>query len=98
MADLTEAESMAHMEKWNVFMGGLAGSGNLTGGLPLGMDGRVMTKDGTSNGLVMSNSGESVGGYLMIMADNYDDAVELSKNCPVFEHNGNLEIRECLPM
>lgn len=98
MSDLTEAETAAHMEKWNVFMGGLAQSGNLAGGLPLGHDGRLMTRDGSSEGVVNSAGGDAIGGYLMIKAENYDQAVELSKGCPVFEHNGNLEIRECLPM
>lgn len=98
MADLTEAETAAHMERWNVFMGGLAQSGNLAGGLPLGQDGRVLTTAGSSEGVVNSENGQAIGGYLMIKAENYDQAVELSKACPVFEHNGNLEIRECIPM
>jgi hypothetical protein len=34
----------------------------------------------------------------MLNANDYDHAVELSKDCPVFEHDGNLEIREAMPM
>ena len=39
-------------------------------------------------------SNETVGGYFVIEAADYDEAVELSKPCPIFEHGGSLEIRQ----
>jgi hypothetical protein len=30
----------------------------------------------------------------MVNANTMDEAVELSKGCPIFEHDGNLEVRE----
>jgi hypothetical protein len=98
MEDLNEEERNAHMQKWGAFMGKLTESGNLAGGLPLTTDGKLLTKDGASNDLVSSTTGEVVGGYLLLKANDYDHAVELSKACPVFEHNGNLEIREAMQM
>ena len=35
MEDLTEEQRNEHMQKWGAYMGKLAESGNLTGGLPL---------------------------------------------------------------
>jgi hypothetical protein len=36
---------------------------------------------------------EIVGGFLIVNAKNIDDAVEISKGCPIFEENGKLEVR-----
>ena len=46
----------------------------------------------------MSDKGEAIGGYLMLKANDYNHAIELSKGCPVFEHDGNIEIREAMHM
>jgi hypothetical protein len=34
-----------------------------------------------------------VGGYTLIEARDLDQAVELSKGCPIFEHEGAVEVR-----
>lgn len=98
MSELTEAQSAEHMQKWGTYMNNLAKNKNLVGGLPLQSDGRLVTKDGISETVVLSKSDEAIGGYLIFKAKDYNHAVELSKDCPIFEHNGNLEIREMAPM
>lgn len=98
MEDLSEQEVAEHMEQWGKYMGNLAESGNLAGGLPLAQDGRIVATNETKEGVVSSDNGETVGGYLMLKANDYNHAVKLAKGCPVFEHNGNIEIREIMPM
>lgn len=98
MAELSEKESQAHMQRWGAYMQDLAQKGHLVGGLPLQENGRIVTTSGTTEGVVRSENGEAVGGWLQFKAESYDQAVELSKACPIFEHNGNIEIREILPM
>lgn len=98
MAELSEEETAAHMQQWGVYMNGLAENGNLVGGMPLQQDGRVLTKTEVRKDVVVSETGEAIGGYLLIKANDYEQAVELSKNCPIFEHDGNIEIREIAPM
>lgn len=98
MAEMSEAESQAHMQRWGAYMQDLAQKGHLVGGLPLQQDGRIVTTGGVSEDVVRSEQGEAVGGWLHFKAESYDHAVELSKACPIFEHNGNVEIREILPM
>lgn len=98
MENLSEQETAEHMQKWGVYMEGLAKSGNLTGGLPLTQDGKLLTTNGASDELVKSEAGEVIGGYLLIKANDYNHAIELTKPCPIFEHNGNIEIREAMQM
>lgn len=98
-ANLSEEANNEHMAKWGTYMGSLAQQGKLEGGMPLQQDGRIMSNDGTKADVWGSGNNDGiVGGYLIIKADNYDEAVQLSKECPIFEHNGTIEIREIMPM
>ena len=98
MADLNEAQTTEHMQKWGAYMERLAKKGTLTGGQPLTQEGRLVTSDAVSENVVLSDKKEAIGGYLMIKAENYNQAIEIAKGCPIFEHNGNIEIREVMEM
>lgn len=89
----------AHMQKWGAWMGGLKEQGKLVDGLPLSGEGKVVENAGDviTDG-PFAEGAEVVGGYLIVTADGLDDAVEISKGCPIFEHNGNVEVREIMSM
>ena len=89
----------AHMQKWGVWMGGLKEQGKLVDGLPLAETGKVVEKAGEviTDG-PFAEGAEVVGGYLIVTADSLDEAVEISKGCPIFENKGNVEVREILSM
>ena len=40
---------------------------------------------------------EVIGGYFMIEAANYDQAVQLARDCPNLELGGTIEVREIEP-
>lgn len=85
----------AHMMKWKTWMDSLASKGQLAGGQPLNMEGKVLSgsaKKLTDGPFVEGK--EIVGGYLLVKANDLNDATELAKGCPIFEHDGILEVRE----
>jgi hypothetical protein len=41
-----------------------------------------------------SVNNEIVGGYISIQAENLQQAIEISKGCPIFDFDGMVEIRE----
>ena len=41
---------------------------------------------------------ETIGGYIKIKAENLQHAIETSKGCPIFNFDGNIEIREVAKM
>jgi hypothetical protein len=43
-------------------------------------------------------SKEIIGGYISIKADNQQQAIEISKGCPIFNFDGIVEIREVAKM
>ena len=97
--DQSPEEMQAHMEKWGAWMQGLAAEEKLLGGQPLDKGGKVVEKAGEiiTDG-PFAEGKEVVGGYLIVKSENIDGAVEISKGCPIFEHEGNVEVRELLSM
>lgn len=89
----------AHMEKWKLWMENLGKEERFLGGLPLAPDGVVI--EGSQKTVTdgpFTEGKEVVGGYLIIKANNQAEAVRLSKDCPLLEHEGSVEVRELLSM
>jgi len=89
-------DAQAHMQKWVAWMSELGTQGKFVGAQPLIKTGRVLTgtKKVISDGPFMEGK-EMLGGYLICKADSYDEAVEISKGCPILEYNtGTVEVRE----
>ncbi len=99
-AKLSKEQQQAHMQVWGEWMGGLKEKGQLLDGLPLEKDGKVVHKRGevVTNG-PFAEGAEMVGGYLIVSAENIDEAVEISKGCPIFDYEGAfVEVREILSL
>ena len=96
---LSPAEKEAHMKVWFSWMGQLKEKGQLIDGLPLAEDGKVVENRGEiiTNG-PFAEGAEMVGGYLIVAAKNLEEAVEISKGCPIFDYGGTTEVREILSM
>ena len=52
-------------------------------------DGQVRVTDGP-----YSETKEVLGGYYIIEAGSYDQAIELSRDCPQLEYGGTIEVRQ----
>ncbi len=50
-----------------------------------------------ADGAYIANN-EQVGGYITIKADSLQQAIEISKGCPIFNFDGSVEIREVIKM
>ena len=88
-------EVMAYIESWNTWMGGLAQKGILEGGDALQTTGKLVTgKDKLVTDGPFLDSQEMVGGNLIVKAKDIDEAVEISKGCPIFKENGKVEVRQ----
>jgi hypothetical protein len=89
-------EKQAHMQRWMEWMGALGKDGKLVGAQPLNGTGKQVKGNGklVTDGPFMEGK-EMVGGYLICKAANYDEAVEISKGCPILEFDsGIVEVRE----
>ena len=91
-------EGAANMELWKNWIGSIAQSGKFIGGQPLQAGGRLMTSGGVTDA-PFAEGKEVLNGYVMVNAADYDEAVVLSKGCPIFaDKGGSLEVREIAKM
>jgi hypothetical protein len=84
-----------HMMKWKEWMESLTKQGKMTGGQPLNKEGIVLTGKNkkVTDGPFMEGK-EIIGGYLAVKAKDLNEATEIAKGCPIFEHDGIVEVRE----
>lgn len=90
------AEQMQEMTmRWMTWIGDIAEAGKLVDrGNRLEDTGRTVKPGGIVTNGPYTDIKESIGGYAMIRATSYDDAVEIAKGCPIFFRGGNVEVRE----
>jgi hypothetical protein len=89
-------ESQAHMQRWMQWMGDLGNQGKFVGAQPLNKTGKQVKGSNriVTDGPFMEGK-EMVGGYLICKAGSFDEAVEISKGCPILEFDGGIvEVRE----
>ena len=90
----------AEMALWQAWMGKLAEKNQLGDGQPLFPSGKVLrgTKKVVTDGPFVEGK-DIVGGYMILKARDYAEAVELSKGCPQLNSDdGTVEVREIMKM
>jgi hypothetical protein len=89
-----------NMQKWMRWMQELDSKGHLKDrGQPLDRAGKVV--QGHQKSVVDGPYAEAkdvVGGFSIVEARDIDQAVELSRGCPIFEGGGSVEVRPVLKM
>lgn len=99
MENYSPEEMAAHMEDWQKWMGGLAEQGKMVGGEPLMNEAKSLIDGGkTVVDRPLTEGKELVGGYIIVKADSLDEATEMAKGCPGFDHDCTIEVREIRPM
>ena len=83
-----------NMQAWMTWMGSLQQKGILVAGEPLQPTGKQVngSKKLVTDGPFIEAK-EMVGGYLLINAKDINEAVEISKNCPILDIDGKIEVR-----
>ena len=87
------------MKQTRDWMGGIAAQNKIVGGNGLSFDGSKIVTRGKSENIVTNGPfgeiKETLGGYLIVKADNIDEAVEFAKGSPVLQGEGNsVEVRK----
>lgn len=88
------------MQKWMTWMKDLAEKGHIKDrGQPLERAGKLVTgKRKTVTDGPFAEAKDAVGGYTLIEARDLHQAVELSKGCPIFEVDGEVEVRPVMKL
>ena len=96
-AGVSAEEIQAVVQEYGAWRQKLADEGRLVGGEKLedgtarqlsATDGRIDVTDGP-----FAEAKEVIGGYFMIEAGDYDEAVTISRECPHLKYGGRVELR-----
>ena len=92
-------EQEAHMGKWMAWVDKLSKQGKYIAGEPLLPGGKTISgsKKTVTDG-PFAESKEVIGGFFIVEAKNYDEAVQIAKESPDFDLGGSVEIRTVLKM
>lgn len=98
--DPTPQEMEQMMGRWMAWMKGMGAKGIFAGANRLQDTGKVLRgpKGSSVTDGPFVESKELVGGYIMIKADNYAEAVEVAKGCPGLDNETIVEVREIEPL
>ena len=88
------------MQRWMAWFKELGESGHIQNpGHPLEETGKLVRgKQKTVTDGPFAEAKDVIGGYTLIEARDIDQAVELSKGCPIFEFEGAVEVRPIMKM
>jgi len=88
------------MQQWMAWFKELGEKGHVKDiGQPLERAGKLVHgRDKKVNDGPFAEAKDVVGGYSLILANDLNHAVELSKGCPIFEVDGQVEVRPVMKM
>lgn len=88
-------EMRVAMGRLNEWLGRWSERGQMKAGQPLGNDGRVIS--GARQRVVadgpFAESKESVGGYVVVQAADFDEAVAIAREWPLLDYDATVEVR-----
>ena len=98
-AHLSPEQLQAMMKPWQEWIGSLEAQNKLADrGNRLEHAGKVIRPGGVITDGPYVETKEAVGGYTMIRANSMEEAIQLSKDCPILAVGGNVEVRAIIPM
>jgi hypothetical protein len=99
VSHLSPQQQEAHMGKWLAWVEKLTKEGKYVAGEPLLPGGKVVAgaKKTVTDG-PFAESKEVIGGFFIVEANDYDEAVKLAKDSPDFEYNGSVEVRTVMKL
>jgi len=88
-------QMQANMGKWMAWIDKLSKAGKYVAGEPLLPGGKLVSgKDKKVTDGPYTEGKEIVGGFFIINAADYDDAVSIAKDCPDYEYGASVQVRQ----
>jgi hypothetical protein len=87
-------EMQALSNKWRDWVEGIVSQGKLSmQGSRLSTEGKVLRPGGIVTDGPFVEIKERLGGYIVVKAENIDDAITLAHGCPALDSGGSVEVR-----
>lgn len=94
-AAMSPEEMQEELDKWNTWIAGIAAQGKFVDSEALQPTGKIVigSKRVVTDGPFIESK-ELVSGYLLLQAESMEEAIELSQGCPIYDHEGIVEVRQ----
>ena len=96
MNTMTEEEAMAEIGMYQKWVDELTQTGNHVSSEPLTTDGYMVSEDQVVSNGPFIEAKDAIGGYFIIKANDDDQAIEISKSCPLVMKGGEVELRQIM--
>ena len=84
-----------YMKMYHDWVGGIAAQNKFVGGKGLSTEGKVLKANNVITDGPYAEIKESLAGFIIIKANDFDDAVSIAKECPILKGEGNtVEVRK----
>jgi hypothetical protein len=94
LSKLSPQEMQALQKKWMDWSGRIKEKDQLaSAGMRLAQEGKVLRPNGVVTDGPFAEIKEILGSFIVVKAENMDEAVTLAHGCPILESGGNVEIR-----
>ena len=94
----TPEQMQESIEHWQNWIGGIAAQGKFVSTNQLGFTGKTLKPDGVVTDGPYAEIKEIVGGYIIVKANDFDDALTLAEGCPILFVGGHVEVREIMQL
>jgi hypothetical protein len=99
VSKMSPEQQQAHMAKWFAWVEKLQKQNVYTSGEPLAPGGKTLSgKNKAVTDGPFTESKEVIGGFFIVEAKGYNEAVEMAKESPDFELGGSVEVRQVMKM
>lgn len=84
-----------YMKMYHNWVGGIAAQNKFVGGKGLSTEGKVLKPHNVITDGPYAEIKESLAGFIIVRAKDFDDAVSMAKECPILLGEGNsVEVRK----
>ena len=92
--NLSPEEIQKIMGQWNAWFERLTLQGKVKSAHPLEREGKLVSGKGrTIADGPFAESKEAIGGYFLLVLDDFNEALEIAKECPTLEYGVTVEVR-----
>ena len=96
---MSPEQMQAMMKPWQDWMGSIAAQNKMVNpGNRLEANGKVVKPNHIITNGPYVEIKEAIGGYIIIRANSLDEAADISKDCPILQVGGSVEVRALVPM
>jgi len=93
VSQLTPEQMEADIAEYMAWVEGLRQQGRHVMSDPLETTGALVSKNKIETDGPFIESKEAISGFFIILAKDMDDAISVTKTCPIFKYEGSVELR-----